>query len=269
MKRQKLIWGLILLLVGVLLLADNLGLFADLPVGIWQIIWPVALIALGIWVLWATTRGKTYSGEEEHRVVPVEGSKRAEIALDYGAGEFSVESGTEPGAILSGDFEGGVETRIRREGGTANVRLSNPSRAFWLPWTWSASFRHRWSVRLTDQLPLDLTVKVGASDCRLDLTECRVERLRLDTGASSTRVQLPARAGHTEVTGSSGAASVSVKVPEGVAARIRASGGVASINVDRKRFPRQGQVYVSPDYETAENTVDIDLDMGVGSLSIS
>jgi hypothetical protein len=62
---------------------------------------------------------------------------------------------------------------------------------------------------------------------------------------------------------------VSVKVPEGVAARIRASGGVASINVDRKRFPRQGQVYVSPDYETAENTVDIDLDMGVGSLSIS
>jgi len=269
MKKQGVLWGLILLFVGALLLADNLGLLRDLHVSVWQIIWPVALIALGAWVLWGTLHGRSTSPKAEHRVIPAEDSTRAEIELNYGAGEFSVESGAEPGAILSGDFEGGVEDRVRRSGDTANVRLSNPAKVFWGPWNWGSTFRHRWSVRLNDQMPLELTVKVGASDCRLNLTDLHVEKLRLETGASSTQVRLPVHAGHTRVTGSSSAASLSVKVPEGVAARIRASGGIASINVNRSRFPRQGGVYLSPDYETAENTVDIHLEMGVGSLDIS
>jgi hypothetical protein len=259
----------VLLVIGALLLADNLNLFGGLAVSVWQIIWPLALIALGIWVLWGTTQRGKHKGEEERRIVPVQDSSRAKIELDYGAGEVSVKHGAEPGTILSGKFEGGVETHVNRQSNTASIRLSNPAGFFWGPWNWGPSFRRRWSVHLSDQLPLELTVETGASDCRLDLTELRVERLHLDTGASSTRLQLPRRAGHTKVTGSSGAASVSIRVPEGVAARIRASGGIASISVDRNRFPRQGSIYVSPDYETAENTVDIEFDMGVGSLEIS
>jgi hypothetical protein len=269
MKRQGFVWGLILLLVGALLLADNLGLLVGLPVSVWQIIWPVALIAFGLWVLWGTTQRGTYSGEAEHVTVPIEGDARAEIELDYGAGEFSVESGAEPGAILSGDFEGGVDTDIRRSGDRAHIRLWTAHRVFWGPWNWGPSFRHRWTVRLSDQLPIELTVKSGASDCRMDLTDCQVKKLHVETGASSTQIRLPAHAGHTEVTGSSGAASVTLNVPEGVAARIRTSGGVASINVNRSRFPRQGNVYLSPDYEQAENTLDIQFEIGVGSLQIT
>lgn len=268
MKRQGIIWGFILLLVGGLLLADNLGLLRGLQVSVWQLIWPVALIAFGIWILWGTTHRQQYSGEPEELTVPVEGSTRAQIALNYGAGEFSVEGGAEPDTILSGDFEGGVREHVHRSGDNVRVRLSNPETIFWGPWTWGQSFRRRWSVRLNEQLPLDITVKTGASDCRLDLTKCRVETLRLDTGASSTRVLLPAHAGHTEVEGSSGAASVTLEVPDGVAARIRTSGGVASIEVNRSRFPRQGNVYRSPDYESADNTIDIKFNMGVGSLEI-
>jgi hypothetical protein len=269
MRKQGIIGGLILLVVGALLLVDNLGLLSGLGVNVWQLIWPTALIAFGLSVLWGTMRGRSVSPEEEHLVVPIDDSTRAEVELNYGAGEFSVRSGAEHGAILSGDFEGGVNDHVRRSGDTATIRISNPAGIVWAPWTWGSSFRHRWSIQLNDQIPLELTLKVGASDCRVDLTDLRVEKLRLETGASSTRVTLPAHAGHTVVTGSSGAASVSVRVPEGVAARIQASGGVASVNVNRQRFPRQGGVYVSPDYETAENRVDIKLEMGVGSLDIS
>ncbi len=268
MKREGIIWGLILLLVGGLLLADNLGLLRGLHVSVWQLIWPVALITFGIWILWGTTHRQPHQGEPEYLAVPIEASTHAEVELNYGAGELSVEGGAEADTVLSGDFEGGVNQQVRRNGDSAHIRLSNSERIFWGPWNWGGSFRRRWSVRLNEQCPLDLTVKTGASDCHLDLTNCRVETLHLETGASSTQILLPAHAGHTEVSGSSGAASVTLTVPEGVAARIRASGGVASINVNRSRFPRQGNVYQSPDYETAENTVDIHVEMGVGSLEI-
>jgi hypothetical protein len=61
---------------------------------------------------------------------------------------------------------------------------------------------------------------------------------------------------------------VVVRVPSGVAARIRASGGLADIRVDRDRFPRAGGVYQSADYDTAANKVDIDVEAGVGSVNI-
>jgi len=59
-----------------------------------------------------------------------------------------------------------------------------------------------------------------------------------------------------------------MRVPSGVAARIRASGGLAEIHVDRGRFPRAGGVYQSADYDTAPNRVDIDVEAGVGSVNI-
>ena len=82
-------------------------------------------------------------------------------------------------------------------------------------------------------------------------------------------MKLPARAGFTRVVVSGGMTSLRLHVPEGVAARIRASCGLVSITVDRKRFPRTGGVYQSPDYETAQNRVDIRLDTGLGSVVIS
>ena len=38
--------------------------------------------------------------------------------------------------------------------------------------------------------------------------------------------------------------------------------------IDEKRFPYNGERYLSPDYETAENKVEIKIDSAVGSVSI-
>ena len=93
--------------------------------------------------------------------------------------------------------------------------------------------------------------------------------LDIDTGASSTEVTLPANAGNTLVDIDSGAASVKVSIPTGVAARIRVKSGIASVNVDSNRFPRQdGGLYQSADYPTAANRADITIDTGVGSVDV-
>ena len=92
--------------------------------------------------------------------------------------------------------------------------------------------------------------------------------LQLKTGASASEVFLPAYAKMTTVKIGSGAAAVSVHVPPGVAARIHVKSGLASIDVDPRRFPRDGEWYVSPDYGTAQNRAQIEVETGVGAVSI-
>jgi hypothetical protein len=125
-----------------------------------------------------------------------------------------------------------------------------------------------WSLRLNEQIPLSLDVEAGANETRIDLEALKIEDLRLKTGASDTRVTLPAAAGMTKVRIEAGAASVRVRVPEGVAARIRAEAGLAEISVDQTRFPKQDGTYLSADYEEAENKADLHLSAGVGAIDV-
>jgi len=262
--RRNAFWGLCLLLVGSVLLLDNLGYLAFLSVSVWQLIWPVALISVGVWILVGSKHRPNW--ESRDIIVGLESAAEAEIQLDYGAGELRIESGAGPSELLNGTFEGGVDHRVQRDGDRTKVRIGSTPVSF--PLHWGARYSRKWTVQLTEQIPIVLTVKTGASDCRLDLEHLRVTALHLESGASSTVVTLPANAGFTEVRGSSGAASVSLRIPEGVAARIQTHGGLSSTSVDQRRFPRQGATYISPNYETAENRADIRLDMGVGSISI-
>jgi len=59
------------------------------------------------------------------------------------------------------------------------------------------------------------------------------------------------------------------KVPPGVAARLRVKSGLAAVNVNPNRFPRQeGGLYQSNDYTTATNRADITIDTGVGAIEV-
>jgi hypothetical protein len=49
-----------------------------------------------------------------------------------------------------------------------------------------------------------------------------------------------------------------------MAARIQTRVALGSVQVDQARFPRTASGYESPDYATASNRVDIDVQGGVG-----
>jgi len=62
---------------------------------------------------------------------------------------------------------------------------------------------------------------------------------------------------------------VKINIPEGVAAKIRVTGGMMSSDVDRSRFPKSGGYYQSPDYDTATHKAEIRVEMGMGSVKIN
>jgi hypothetical protein len=65
-----------------------------------------------------------------------------------------------------------------------------------------------------------------------------------------------------------GVASVKIYVPEGVAARIRVTGGLMDARVNRERFPKSGGFYQTLEYDSAPFKVDLRVDMGLGSVQI-
>lgn len=269
MKRSSIFWGALIILVGVLLLLSNLDI---LEVDIGGLIWPLALIAVGIWLLLGILfRGQGGAEALEEVTIPLEGAGAAEIRLRHGAGTIRIDAGGDAQTLLSGTFAGGLDYRTDRSADTLSVDMRVPQQGAWFfaPWQWWRGGGLAWAFGLNPEVPLALRLETGAGEANVDLTDLQVTDLRLQTGASSTRLALPAQAGHTRVRIEGGAASISVRVPTGVAARIETSGGLASFSVNRDRFPRQGGVYQSPDYDTAENKIDLRVDIGAGSISIS
>lgn len=267
MRKSTLFWGVILVLVGILLLLNSLGFLA---VNVWNLIWPLFLIALGLWMLWGVLVGPR-SVEAEDVAIPLEGAGRARVRIHHGAGRLRVGAGAGPGELVTGTFSGGLDYRARRDGDVLDVEMRTPAGIFphfVMPWNWGPGGMLDWSFGLNSETPLSLDLETGASDTWLDLAGLRVTDLRLQTGASATDLTLPANAGHTRVEIGAGAASVTIRVPSGVAARIRVKAGLAEINVDTRRFPRLGDVYQSANYDTAPNKVDVDVETGVGSVDV-
>jgi hypothetical protein len=267
MVRNNLFWGGILVLAGILLLLDNLGL---LTVNVWGLIWPLFLIGLGLRILWRYLAGPP-TPQVEEAAIPLEDAGRARVRIRHGAGRLYVTAGAGQDELASGTFGGGLDYRARRDGDLLDVDLRPSSRSFpevMMPWFWGSRDALDWSVTLNGEVPLSLYLETGASDARLDLAELQLTDLRLQTGASSTHLTLPTSAGYTRADLRAGAAALSIRVPSGAAARIQIKGSLAGINVDASRFPRMGNVYQSPDYDTAPNKIDVDIEAGVGSIDV-
>jgi hypothetical protein len=196
--------------------------------------------------------------------LPLEGAADAEVMVTFGAGHLRLGAAA-PGMLVDGTFAGGV--RVERGGGPGRVRLAPPTPPS--GWTWDRA-PYTWTMGVTADVPLRLRVESGAADADLDLSGLRLAELRLRTGASETRVTLPAAAGFTRVDAEGGAATIRFRVPEGVAARIRSSMALGSSDVDAGRFPRMasGGGWESPGFEVAPNRVEIGVRGGVGSVSV-
>jgi hypothetical protein len=261
-QRSSFFWGIVLVVLAAILLLYQQGWLTG---NIFGYIWPAIIVIFGLWLLiGALTRGRS-SATRQHISIPLENAHSARIKLDHAAGRLNIRAGALSTELLNGDFGAEVDYKSYLEADQIQLKLRN-ARHFW---AWYPGESLDWDVWLNAGIPLNLKIDSGASLTTLDLTDLKVIQLDVNTGASSTQINLPANAGNTLVDVDSGAASLNIRVPTGVAARIRVKSGIASVNVDSNRFPRQdGGLYQSADYATAANRADITIDTGVGSVDI-
>jgi hypothetical protein len=258
-------WGSLIVLLGVGLMANNL-----FSINVWPFLVPSAFILLGAWFIVAPKMGGRSMASEEVSI-PLGGASRAELRIGHGAGRLTIRGGAGAQILASGSFAGGLDHREDRLGDTLRCEMKVPS-DLWLnfggPWIAGPGGAINWDVRLSDEIPMTVDLKTGAGEAKVNLSTSKAQNINLETGASSFEMILPARAGRSRVRVASGMASVSLRVPDGVAARISVQSGLASISIDQNRFPRSESGYQSVDYDRAENAVDIKVETGMGSVDI-
>jgi len=254
-------WPVAMIVVGVVFLLSTTGTLGT-DLGDLLRWWPVLLIVLGAWYLVVAFLPRARASTDR-MTIPLEGASSASVRLQFGGGDVTVEPGPAD-QLLVGDFENGGA--VQRRLGPGSVELSPESPMVW-PWL---DRPLSWRIGVTTGVPLDLEVQSGAARVRIDLTGVALRRLKIQTGASETRVRLPRSAGESSVKAEGGAASLTFEVPSGVAARIKSLMVIGSTSVDESRFPKTASGrWESADYGAATNRVDLEISGGVGSVRVT
>src|SRR5439155_1021842 len=113
----------------------------------------------------------------------------ARVEINMNAGELHVKSGTPK--LLEADFAYNVPewkpvVDYRTNQSRGDLTISQPKSS-------GVSFRntvYTWELKLTDQLPLDITAKLGAGEANLELGRMNLQHVAVNIGAGSLKVDL-------------------------------------------------------------------------------
>lgn len=204
----------------------------------------------------------------ETKTVELGGAARVEARINMGAGELRLYGASQP-ALLDAAFEFSreryrpeVDYRLLGDKGLLEVRHPRRRRSSF------GRSRNRWDLTLSDAVPLDLVIDLGAGRSRLDLRGLKLQRVEIDLGVGETELDLrgPHAAGfNVKIDG--GVGSGRLRLPAEVGVRVKVDGGLGS--VDARGLTKQGGAYVNGAYGRSPVTIEIDIDAGIGSLDLS
>lgn len=172
----------------VFLLITSLSVLFDLS---FAALWPLILIVVGIIVIMSYySRGGTWAekGAKRHleSSIPLSGATRARLTVNFGAGELGFSDGAREGDFLNGEFYyvvGGLEPHVEKElrGDVLECKLGI---AGGFPALWGIGSKNRWSLRLNESIPTELSLRLGAFNGSLNLGGLSLSSLEIKSGAA-------------------------------------------------------------------------------------
>lgn len=294
--RGGLVWPVILIGAGVVFLLNNMGV---LSWSVWETLWrlwPVLLIAIGLDILigrhsrlgsllvalllvgvlaaaigWGLPAiGSAGLGAQVERTETIaedlKGASRAEVEIRFGTGTLYLAALPEGSQqLLAGtvDLSKGEGLHLSH----TNERLELRSQGSWSTGpTVTTGERKKWDLELNRDIPIDLQINTGVGRSNIDLTQINLCSLDINGGVGQATVKLAQR-GRYNVKIDGGVGEIILSLPPGLAARISVDGGLGGVSVDGN-FSRRNDQYISPDFDTAENRVEVSVDGGIGRIVI-
>jgi len=289
-EHRRGVFGPVLLIaVGLLFLASNLGYLG--PVSWFQLVqlWPLLLVLAGIDLaigrrapalallidlvviggavaLVAAQPGFIFgpraTGGETRVVVPRDGARVLDLRVTGGAARYTIGGGATALVEVASDRNDLRLVEDRRSGDAATVRLEQFEQPVFL-----ASGPGNVDVKVASDVALTLRFDAGAGDFTVDLRDLKVREFRSGTGAASMRVVLPRPDGDVPIRLDSGASSITVEVPDGVEAQVHTS-GLASTRNASSRFSGGGNNLETPGYATARDRVTVTISAGASNVIV-
>jgi len=290
--------GIVLILVGALLLALNQGWVNTAS---WRDIiadwWPVALIVLGLAVL-LTGSGPSFgilllvalvvfgsyvyssfgAGFRHLRISPPRGNAQVQVftealpagitestvSVSFAGGHLSIEGASEGlarGSLTYYEVKP-VWSAVQR-GNAVDLTISQGQGEV-IPTGESAN---DWRLSLSDQIPMDISVRAGATSANLDLRQVKLRTLDISCGAASLVLRFPQEP-QMKASVRTGAASVELHVPAGVGLKINNANPLMNKSFENQGLQKSGNSYVSKEFGQAKSNLEIEVTAAASSVRI-
>ncbi|MBM3728417.1 MAG: hypothetical protein FJW40_23700, partial [Acidobacteria bacterium] len=197
------------------------------------------------------------------RDIEVGKAEMVRVEVRLGAGELKLTGGASK--LMEAQFRANEkvmpDARYSETGFRGNLVIEQPSLKG------PGLDANSWEVRLNDKVPMDVQVKLGAGESKLDLGSLTLRSVQVHIGVGELRLDLrgkPARNYDVEVHGGVGEARIYLPKDVGVLANVK--GGIGEISAPGLR--KRGNDYENELYSTAPVKIRLDVKGGVGSIQV-
>jgi hypothetical protein len=201
----------------------------------------------------------------ETRTIERQGAETVQVEIAMAAGELKLRGGAK--ALMEANLRYAPESwkpEVRYEVSGFRGRLSvrhphNPGIA--------SKTVADWDLHLNEDTPLDVRVKLGAGESRLDLGSLTLRNLDVELGAGSLKLDLtgaPKKSMDVKIRGGVGEAVV--RVPREAGVEIEAHGGIGEITASGLR--KSGSLYRTEAAERGRVAMRVSVQGGIGAIRL-
>lgn len=284
---------LILIAIGAAFLLTNMGIMSWTAWGLFRL-WPLILVAIGIDLLigrrstwgavlaavliaavlagglWLASTGyQAPAGSATENVQqPLQGVTQGQLILKPAVGALRLSAlGDSSPDLVTGNVRGQQPNDVRNQftvnGSTGTFQMETTGASVFLPTVGSGP---TWELMVNPTVPIGLKVEQGVGEMSLDLSSIELTELTANLGIGQITVRLPAHGQYTaRVDGAIG--DTTVILPPGMAAKITLNAALAGRSVP-VGFTHAGNQYVSSDYATSSDRVDLVIGQAIGNVTV-
>ena len=300
-KSGQIFWGILFLTLGTLFFLDKYDVLQTDFYFIWDL-WPVVFVFIGLMVIVRDTffrpivgalfgayaglmifgaLNNTFSGnfvdvdvdfdeEDFHQVQKFyepfdEEIQFADLYLNAGIGICEISSSTRD--LIRG-IARGTNTDYyfdtEQAENKAKIVLNMDKDEFRIR---GGEIESKLDIQLNEEPVWDLDLEIGAAKANFDLTDYKVRKINLKTGATETKIKIGDLYDETYIDVDMGAASLEIKIPREFGCKI--DGGMALIKKDFDDFiEKNDDSYVTENYNDTNNKIMINVEGAVASLRV-
>lgn len=226
------------------------------------------LLFIGILIVIPVAAGSNL----HHDLVTVErgDAESVDVEITMGAGELTVTAGADE--LLEAEFiynredwKPEVEYDINHRRG--RLKVSQPSGTAWNSFFNLGNTYYEWNLKLNNELPMDLDIKLGAGEANLQLGNLALSRLDVKLGVGDVTIDLTGEWKEdcrAYIIGGVGEAVI--KLPADAGIRVEVQQGIGSVEV--LGLIKRNRYYVNELYGKAAVNLEVNIRGGIGEIQV-
>lgn len=151
--------------------------------------------------------------------------------------------------------------------GQGDLTISQPEYVGSLETLPTGNIHYQWDLRFNNDIPMTLTINLGAGRSDLVLGDLRLSEAQINLGVGETTLDLTGdwRQSATIII-QGGVGGTSVRLPENVGVRVVTATGIGTIDVDG--LEREGDAYTNALYGQTDVNLEVSVTGGLGAIRL-